>query len=56
MSSLPNLLPPSAVRSLETSDGCFGRAVQCVSPYAIYLLDTGGCVTSWNSCAERMEG
>jgi len=56
MSSLRNLLPSPAVRNAEPSDGRSGRAVQCVSPYAIYLLDAGGCVTSWNSCAERMAG
>jgi len=56
MSALPDLRPPQAARSHGTSDGRLGRVVQCVSDYAIYLLDAGGCVTSWNSCAERMEG
>ncbi len=54
MSALPDLRPQAA--SHGTSDDPFGRVVQCVSPYAIYLLDAGGCVISWNSCAERMEG
>ena len=56
MSSLRNLQPLPAVPSLETSDGRSGRAVQCLSPYFIYLLDAGGFVTSWNSWAERMAG
>ena len=56
MSALPDLRPPQAARSHGASDDPFGRVVQCVSPYAIYLLDAGGCVISWNSCAERMEG
>jgi len=56
MSSLRNLLPRPAVRSPETSDGRSGRVVQCVADYAIYLLDPGGYVISWNSCAERMAG
>jgi PAS domain S-box-containing protein len=56
MSALPDRRPPQAVRSHGTSDDPFARVVQCVSPYAMYLLDTGGCVISWNSCAERMEG
>ncbi|MGA9210566.1 MAG: PAS domain S-box protein, partial [Terriglobales bacterium] len=56
MSSLRNFLPPPTVRSLEASDGRSGRLIQCVADYAIYLLDPGGCVISWNSCAERMAG
>jgi PAS domain S-box-containing protein len=56
MSALPEPRPPQAARSHKTSDDAIAHAVQCVSPYAMYLLDAGGCVISWNSCAERVEG
>ncbi|MEV8651658.1 PAS domain S-box protein, partial [Mesorhizobium ciceri] len=34
----------------------FQRLVQGVTDYAIYMLDPGGVITSWNSGAERIKG
>ncbi|HEY0315830.1 MAG TPA: PAS domain-containing protein, partial [Sphingomonas sp.] len=43
---------------LETlgSDRRFALLVDAIRDYAIYLLDTDGCVRSWNSGAQRFKG
>ena len=60
----------SAIRSLRrtgSAENAQGRAsvergqqfellVQSVTDYAIYMLDTGGRVTSWNAGARRFKG
>ncbi|HEX3346595.1 MAG TPA: PAS domain S-box protein [Acetobacteraceae bacterium] len=43
------------LRALE-SERSFRLLVQGVTDYAIYMLDPGGRVTSWNMGAERIEG
>jgi PAS domain S-box-containing protein len=39
----------------EPTEDHFKRLVQSVVDYAIYMLDPGGIVTSWNSGAERIK-
>jgi PAS domain S-box-containing protein len=41
---------------LKKSEEQFRLLVQGVSDYAIYMLDTGGRVSSWNSGAQRIKG
>ncbi len=38
------------------SEERFRLLIECVRDYAIYMLDTNGIVTSWNSGAERIKG
>jgi diguanylate cyclase (GGDEF)-like protein/PAS domain S-box-containing protein len=38
------------------SEPSFRLLVEAVQDYAIYMLDTAGCVVSWNSGAERNKG
>jgi len=51
---------PGAKAQLEAggdpTDAQFRLLVETVSDYAIYLLDTGGRVMSWNAGAERIKG
>lgn len=42
--------------NLRRSEEQFKLLVQGVTDYAIYMLDLGGHVTSWNSGAERIKG
>src|SRR5688500_16134882 len=42
--------------STETGLNRFEMLVQSVTDYAIYMLDTGGTVVSWNAGAERFKG
>ncbi|MEP7297675.1 MAG: PAS domain S-box protein [Burkholderiales bacterium] len=46
----------SAEESLRRSEEQFRLLVQGVTDYAIYMLDTQGQVTSWNSGAQRIKG
>src|SRR5687767_8411681 len=40
----------------DSTDEQFRLLVSSVTEYAIYLLDTGGRVASWNAGAERIKG
>lgn len=40
----------------QTEDGRYRLLVEAVTDYAIYMLDPGGIVTSWNPGAERFKG
>ena len=42
--------------SLRESEERFRLMVEGVKDYAIFMLDPGGCVTTWNEGAERIEG
>ncbi len=46
----------AAAESLRQSEEQFRLLVQSVTDYAIYRLDPGGHVASWNSGAERIKG
>ena len=39
-----------------TDDGRYRLLVEAIADYAIYMLDVGGQVTSWNLGAERIKG
>jgi PAS domain S-box-containing protein len=43
-------------RRMDPADAQFRLLVESVSDYAIYLLDAGGRVVSWNAGAERIKG
>jgi PAS domain S-box-containing protein len=42
--------------SLRESEERFRLMVEGVKDYAIFMLDPGGCVTTWNDGAQRIEG
>jgi PAS domain S-box-containing protein len=46
----------AAEEALRLSDEQFKLLVQGVTDYAIYMLDTNGTVSSWNSGAQRIKG
>jgi len=46
----------AAEESLRRSEEQFRLLVQGVTDYAIYMLDPGGTITSWNYGAERIKG
>src|SRR5437868_12719943 len=41
---------------LGQSEERFRRLVEAVKDYAIFMLDTEGYITTWNSGAERING
>ena len=43
-------------KRLRESEERFRLMVEGVKDYAIFMLDPGGCVTTWNDGAERIEG
>ncbi len=45
-----------AEEELERSEQRFRHLVQAVTDYAIFMLDPEGCVTNWNSGAQRIKG
>ncbi|WP_205417451.1 PAS domain S-box protein [Trinickia diaoshuihuensis] len=45
--------PPEPV---VTSEERLRILLESVQDYAIYLLDTDGCIVSWNSGAEKIKG
>jgi PAS domain S-box-containing protein len=45
-----------ALTRLENSERSFALLVDSVTDYAIFMLDSDGCVVSWNSGAERIKG
>jgi PAS domain S-box-containing protein len=46
----------AALLKLQESERSFGLLVDSVTDYALYMLDTEGCVVSWNSGARRIKG
>ncbi|MCP3397827.1 MULTISPECIES: PAS domain S-box protein [unclassified Bradyrhizobium] len=46
----------AAERKLRESEEQFRLLVQSVTDYAIYMLDAGGHVASWNAGAQRIKG
>ncbi|MFD0988325.1 hybrid sensor histidine kinase/response regulator [Methyloligella solikamskensis] len=46
----------AAEQALLDSEWRFRMLVDAVSDYAIYMLDTQGCITNWNKGAERIKG
>ena len=44
------------VANSPSDDGRYRRLIDAVTDYAIYMLDAGGIVTSWNPGAERCKG
>lgn len=42
--------------ALRQSEEMFRLLVTTVADYAIYMLDPGGCVASWNAGAQRIKG
>jgi PAS domain S-box-containing protein len=44
------------VESAQTSEGRYRLLVEAIIDYAIYMLDPGGHVTSWNPGARRFKG
>jgi PAS domain S-box-containing protein len=46
----------AADEALKRSEERFRLLVQSVTDYAIYMLDTGGHVASWNAGAQRFKG
>jgi PAS domain S-box-containing protein len=46
----------SALARLTQTERGFGLLVESVTDYAIYMLDVGGYVVSWNSGAKRIKG
>lgn len=57
IASLPGekVLSPDVAPALQ-QDGLHRRLVESVSDYAIYMLDAGGIVSSWNLGAQRFKG
>jgi PAS domain S-box-containing protein len=53
---LSSVAAPRAVHSLQHSEERFRLLVDGVLDYAIYMLDAGGRVVSWNAGAERLKG
>src|SRR4030095_244626 len=51
----PLEMPPPHPDS-STRDQSLHYLVDAVSDYAIYMLDAGGRVTTWNTGAERLKG
>ena len=47
---------PQDLLMMKADDRTLHYLVDAVSDYAIYMLDTEGCVTSWNSGARRLKG
>lgn len=45
-----------AAEALRRSEQQFSLLVQGVTDYAIYMLDTSGLITSWNSGAQHIKG
>jgi PAS domain-containing protein len=46
----------AAETKLRESEAQFRLVVQSVTDYAIYMLDTGGQVASWNAGAQHIKG
>jgi len=45
-----------AEAAIKRNEEQFRLLVQSVTDYAIYMLDTGGLITSWNQGAQRIKG
>jgi PAS domain S-box-containing protein len=53
-SDTPSFSPPA--EPVVTSEERLRILLESVQDYAIYLLDTEGCIVSWNSGAEKIKG
>lgn len=51
---LPPVAPPPALT--EPGDADFRLMVDAVADYAIFLLDPGGVIRSWNTGARKIKG
>src|SRR3954466_7034720 len=49
-------LTSQAEQDLAASEQRFRLLVESVTDYAIYMLDSNGVVTNWNSGAQRFKG
>ena len=47
---------PSIAGELRTDESRYRLLIEAVTDYAIYMLDPGGIVTSWNPGAQRFKG
>jgi len=47
---------PQQFEEAQSPEGRYRILVEAITDYAIYMLDTDGRVTSWNSGAERFKG
>jgi PAS domain S-box-containing protein len=47
---------PDRLSASLTEDGRYRMLIEAVTDYAIYMLDPGGLVTSWNPGAQRFKG
>ncbi len=54
MSDIADITPAEML--LAVDDKVYRRLVEAVTDYAIYMLDAGGHVTSWNAGAQRFKG
>jgi PAS domain-containing protein len=43
-------------RDAGDAEGRYKLLVERISDYAIYMLDPGGIITTWNAGAQRMKG
>jgi len=48
--------PPELAAPFRTSEDLFRLMVENVQDYAIFMLDVGGRVATWNTGAERIKG
>jgi hypothetical protein len=53
---MPQATSPSRFIDSLTEDGRHRLRVEAVTDYAIYMLDTDGTITSWNTGADRFKG
>jgi PAS domain S-box-containing protein len=47
---------PHRLESSQSDDGRYRMLVDAITDYAIYMLDTDGRVTNWNTGAQRFKG
>src|SRR5438477_5214567 len=52
----PHAPPPELAAPFRTSEDLFRLMVENVKDYAIFMLDVGGRVATWNAGAERING
>src|SRR5438477_1627 len=52
----PHAPPPELAAPFRTSEDLFRLMVENVQDYAIFMLDVGGRVATWNKGAERIKG
>ena len=52
----PHFATPDLAAPFRTSEDLFRLMVENVKDYAIFMLDVGGRVATWNAGAERIKG